>query len=114
MITQQPYKYTRGSKAFGGDTKPLVAEQPVTYDTPENVNRCLSCKIPPDQCNGNCEKEPRPGKEGRGQPMRAPVERVAQMIRDGWTDAAICQELGIALNTLIKKKSMCRRAGLLA
>lgn len=114
MIIQLPYKYTPGLSALCGDPRPMKQEEINTYDEPQNIIRCLNCTIPPEECSGTCEAEPRSGREGPGRPQKAPVERVAQMVRDGWTDKAICRELGISKSTLMGKKTECRKIGLLA
>lgn len=79
---------------------------------PENIDRCLNCTVPPELCCGQCEDTVF-GYAGRGRPAKATLERVAQFVWDGWTDNAICRELGIAKDTLHKKKWLCRKAGLL-
>lgn len=110
MITQNPYHTGGYTKPGYGEPEPL---KPVsTIDSPEAVERCLNCRVPSERCSGQCYGM-QFRQAGSGRPLKAPLERVAKMVRDGWADSAICRELGIAPKTLEWKKSQCYTAGLL-
>lgn len=108
MITKSPYKHTPGLGKVQM-SEPLVPVRP--RDKQDNIDRCLTCTVPARYCKGQCDGMT--AQPGRGRPTKAPLERVAQMVRDGWTDSAICREFGITPGTLAHKKQECRDKGLL-
>ena len=109
MITRDQYRI-RAPITKPGYGEPERLKPAHTCDPPGMVERCLNCPVPANQCRGQCESVHHEAKDPR---EKAPLARVAQMIQDGWSDAAICRELGITPATLQTKRSKCYGARLL-
>lgn len=111
LITKDPYGWDRACKPWNS----LDALEPPrkihTCATQEEIDRCLSCDLPPECCTGatRCAIRPSGGYGQAGRPGLYDPETVGQCVKAGMRVSEIARRLGVSQNTAQKYIAKWRR-----